>query len=158
MKKEGVFMNRIALMLGTLSLTGCMGVGMFAAKKFQPQDIAPATVAGRIIEMDGNGAESCSAPHGSQKWTEWETEEYPCVFAYSFDETNRYRVNFNPTDKAFLTYVKVGPDSAIISNHGAPNHGTYTLHFETPTEGTATNNGSANGRDYMTRKIKFSIK
>ena len=121
-------------------------------------DLAPAGVGGRIIEMDGNGAESCSTPSGKQEWTEWTTEEYPCVFAYTFDETNRYRVNFNPTDKAYLTYKKTGPDSAIIRNTGAPNHGTYTLHFETPTEGTATNNGESNGRDYMTRNIKFSIK
>ena len=135
-----------------------MGIGVLLTDKYLVRDIAPASVAGRIIEMDGNGAESCSAPHGSQQWTEWMEEEHPCVFAYTFDNTSRHRVNFNPTDKAFLTYIKVGPDTAVIRNQGAPNHGTYTLHFETPTEGTATNNGSANGRDYMTRKIKFSIK
>ena len=151
-------MKRMAFLLGILALPGCMGIGMLATDKYLVRDIAPASVAGRIIEMDGNGAESCSAPHGSQQWTEWMGEEHPCVFAYTFDNTSRYRVNFNPTDKAFLTYIKVGPDTAVIRNQGAPNHGTYTLHFETPTEGTATNNGSANGRDYMTRKIKFSIK
>ena len=151
-------MKRMAFLLGILALPGCMGIGMLATDKYLVQDIAPASVAGRIIEMDGNGAESCSAPHGSQQWTEWMEEEHPCVFAYTFDNASRYRVNFNPTDKAFLTYIKVGPDTAVIRNQGAPNHGTYTLHFETPTEGTATNNGSANGRDYMTRKIKFSIR
>ncbi|MBQ7024662.1 MAG: hypothetical protein IJN29_13860 [Akkermansia sp.] len=151
-------MKQIALLLGALALTSCLGRGMLAANIARAQGIAPVSVAGRIIEMDGNGAESCSAPQGTQQWTEWIVEEHPCVFAYSFDDTNRYRVNFNPTDKAYLSYEKSGPDSAVIRNTGAPNHGTYTLHFETPTEGTATNNGSANGRDYMTRKIKFSIK
>lgn len=151
-------MKRMAFLLGILALPGCMGIGVLLTDKYLVRDIAPASVAGRIIEMDGNGAESCSAPQGTQQWTEWIVEEHPCVFAYSFDDTNRYRVNFNPTDKAYLSYEKSGPDSAVIRNTGAPNHGTYTLHFETPTEGTATNNGSANGRDYMTRKIKFSIK
>ncbi|MBQ3218387.1 MAG: hypothetical protein IJB33_05900 [Akkermansia sp.] len=151
-------MKQIALLLGALALTSCLGRGMLEANIARAQGIAPVSVAGRIIEMDGNGAESCSAPQGTQQWTEWIVEEHPCVFAYSFDDTNRYRVNFNPTDKAYLSYEKSGPDSAVIRNTGAPNHGTYTLHFETPTEGTATNNGSANGRDYMTRKIKFSIK
>ena len=151
-------MKRMALLLGALALTSCMGRGMLEMNIARAMGIAPASVAGRIIEMDGHGAESCSAPQGTQKWTEWIVEEHPCVFAYSFDDTNRYRVNFNPTDKAYLSYEKSGPDAAVIRNTGAPNHGTYTLHFETPTEGTATNNGSANGRDYMTRKIKFSIK
>lgn len=121
-------------------------------------DLAPATVANKIIEMDGNGAESCSAPDGTQKWSDWQLEEYPCVFAYNFDANDHYRVNFNPTARAFLTYKKTGPTTARISNKGAENHGTYTLSFETPTSGTATNEGSANGRDYKTRNIKFNIR
>lgn len=143
-------MKTTALLMATLLLAAC--------SKAPKGDLAPAGVAGKIIEMDGHPAESCSSPIGQQKWTEWIPEEHPCVFAYTFDETNRYRVNFNPTDIAYLTYEKAGPNTAIIRNYGAPNHGTYTLNFETPTTGTATNNGQSNGRDYMTRKIKFSIK
>lgn len=122
-----------------------------------PQDIAPASVAGLIIEMDGNGAESCSARMHSHKWTEWQPEENPCTFAYEFDSNNHYRVNFAPATKAYLTYKKAGPNTAVINNNGAPNHGIYTLSFDTPTSGTATNIGSANGRNYMTRNIKFRI-
>ncbi|MBQ2380569.1 MAG: hypothetical protein II295_09300 [Akkermansia sp.] len=147
-------MKYTALLSACLLLASCSTTTSTTEK----QDIAPTSVAGRIIEMDGNGAESCSANHGTQKWSEWMLEEYPCVFAYNFDETNRYRVNFNPGVKAYLTYEKVGPDSAVIRNFGAPNHGTYTLHFDTPTEGTATNNGTVDGKDYMTRKIKFTVR
>ena len=148
-------MKYTVLLFASLLLASCSTT---TATKQEKENIAPASVAGRIVEMDGTGAESCSSVHGAQKWSEWQEEEFPCVFAYNFDESNRFHITFNPTEKAHLTYEKVGPASAVIRNVGAPNHGTYTLDFDSPTEGTATNSGTAYGRDYMTRKIKFTIR
>lgn len=149
----------IPLSAALLLLTACGSSKPAPAPAPAPTngDLAPASVANKIIEMDGNGAESCSTPDGSRKWTSWQVEEYPCIFAYNFDAKNRYRVNFNPTAHAYLSYRKTGPNTARIDNYGAENHGTYILTFTTPTSGTATNEGSANGRDYKTRNISFTI-
>ena len=53
-----------------LTLTACGSSKHSPAPAPAPAngDLAPASVANKIIEMDGNGAESCSTPDGSRKW------------------------------------------------------------------------------------------
>lgn len=137
-------------LLSGLLLTGCSTVTV--------PELAPESVAGRIICLDDRFTQICERPIEGGQWSAWTDFKYGCVFDFPFDANNQYRTALNPSETTCQTYKKTGPDSAEIYYESAESTHTCYLKFETPTSGTATKEGYGEGNDYKQRGMLFSIK
>ena len=122
------------------------------------QDLAPESVAEKIIRLDDTNTQIQERPIGSAEWSEWKEFKYGCAFDFNFDANNQYRITLNPCETTCLTYKKTGPATAEIYCEAAENAHTCYLKFDTATTGTATKEGYGEGCDYKQRHIQFSIK
>lgn len=121
-------------------------------------DLAPESVAGRIIRLDDRFTQICERPIEGGEWSAWTDFKYGCVFDFPFDANNQYRTALNPSETTCQTYKKTGPASAEIYYESAESTHTCYLNFETPTSGTASKAGYGEGNDYKQRGMRFSIK
>ena len=133
-----------------LVLTSCSSVN-------QP-DMAPDSVAGRIITLDDRHAQICECPVGSGEWSAWTNFRYGCRFDFPFDANNQYRTAITPTETTCMTYRKTGANTGEIRFESAEMAHTCYLNFDTPTSGTATKEGYGADNDYKQRNIQFQIK
>ena len=121
-------------------------------------ELAPESVAGRIIRLDDRFTQICERPIEGGQWSAWTDFKYGCVFDFPFDTNNQYRIALNPSEATCQTYKKTGPDRAEIYYESAESTNTCYLKFEAPTSGTATKEGYGEGSDYKQRNIRFSIR
>lgn len=136
--------------LGSMVLTSCSTMPV--------AELAPESVAGRIIRLDDRRAQICECPVGSGEWSAWTNFRYGCRFDFPFDANNQYRTAITPTETTCMTYRKTGAGCAEIRYESAECSHTCYLNFTTPTTGTATKKGYSEGSEYKQRNIQFSIK
>lgn len=143
--------TRISIcLLSGLLLTGCSTVTV--------PELAPESVAGRIIRLDDRFTQICERPVGSEEWSAWTNFQYGCSFDFPFDANNQYRTALNPSETTCLTYKKTGARSAEIRYESAESAHTCYLNFTSATTGTATKEGYGEGSEYKQRNIQFHIK
>ncbi len=143
--------TRISIcLLSGLLLTSCSTVTV--------PELAPESVAGRIICQDDRFTQICERPIEGGQRSAWTDFKYGCVFDFPFDDNNQYRTALNPSETTCQTYKKTGPASAEIYYESAESTHTCYLNFEPPTSGTATKEGYGEGNDYKQRGMKFSIR
>lgn len=139
-----------ACILSVMVLPGC--------STMTPPNLAPESVAGRVIRLDDRHTQLSERCYGSEQWSDWSDFKYGCVFDFPFDASNQYRLAYNPSESTCMTYRKTGPTTAEIRCESAENAHTCYLSFDTPVSGTATKVGYGEGSDFKQRNIQFQIK
>lgn len=121
-------------------------------------ELAPESVAGRIIRLDDRRAQICECPIGSADWSAWQSFRYGSVLDIPFDASNQYKRELPAGETSSMTYRKTGPGTGEIRFESAEMAHTCYLNFDTPTSGTATKEGYGADNDYKQRNIQFQIK
>ena len=121
-------------------------------------ELAPESVAGRVIRLDDRHTQLSERSFGSEEWSAWNDFQYGCVFDFLFDASNQYRLAYNPSESTCMTYRKTGPATAEIRCESAESAHTCYLSFDTPVSGTAIKVGYGEGADFKQRNIQFQIK
>lgn len=136
--------------LGSMVLTSCSTMPV--------AELAPESVAGRIIRLDDRRAQICECPMGSANWSAWQSFRYGSVIDASFDTNNQYRRTQPVGETSCMTYRKTGANTGEIRFESAEMAHTCYLNFDTPISGTATKEGYGADNDYKQRNIQFQIK
>ena len=137
------------------------------------QETVPSSLAGRTITFDYSTARCLFSEDGGYTWREDNGGSRTSYRLTSTRNSGRRSRTEDVGDGGWIAYIrysdgykqttsydyrKTGRDTAELTTSGIESFSTYVLRFDSPTSGTASNEGGSEGGEWKNSGIRFSIK